>query len=184
MSTHSRRAILAGAILAFPTTALPAPSMCHEPDAELMALGAQFRALLPAEKAARDELARLAALVEERLAAYRPSLSSSREEYDAYHAERRRLGTETGRDRAYEAWTAQMPRLDELAMAIMDAEATTLQALALQAEVCAWQAVSYMVGGPLDWSQAQVYRLVTSVFRAAGEPLPAFLQEAVAEADA
>jgi hypothetical protein len=158
--------------------ALPVPSMCTElPDAKLMELGRRFRELLPAEIAARNEVARLVDVIDERLDNSIPTRTSSQEEFRQFNAAWHRISHEVGHHEASRAWNAANEELNDLADAVMAAEATTLKALALKAEVCAWQATSVFADGTLDWDQSQVYSLTLSVFRAAGEPVPEFIQE-------
>jgi hypothetical protein len=130
-SRRSVAAMLAAAAAVIPAAVIPKTATAGEPsaDAELLELGRQFRALLPAEYAARAELERLADICDKRLAELFPENERRDlewEKIEEFHATDKALRDETGRSAAYDVWTDKHEPVEQVTRAIKMTPARTL----------------------------------------------------------
>jgi hypothetical protein len=174
-TTPSRRnalttiASLVGAA-AVVTPAVAAQAIAH-PDAELLALGEQLRALLPSYGAARDEHSRLYdatwAQVDRDICPR--TNNNSMADIEARNSAFQRISHENGRDAVYSTWNAIDGRVWPLIAEIHEANATTLAGIAVKALATAWD-----VDNNGD-DRYIIAPLINSIMEAAGHALPAEL---------
>jgi hypothetical protein len=174
-STSRRKALtaiasLAGAAALVTPAALGAPAVAH-PDAELLALGEQLRALLPSYAAARDEHSRLYeatwAQVDRDICPR--TNANSMADIEARNSAFQRIGDENGRNAVYNTWNAIDGRIWPRIAEIHEANATTLAGIAVKALATTWDV--YNNGD----DRYIIAPLINSIMEAAGHALPAEL---------
>jgi hypothetical protein len=160
-------ATLAGAT-AVVTPVVAAQAIAH-PDAELLALGQELRGLIPSYAAVRDEHDRLhrqtSVQVDREVCPMRNDISVA--ELKARDEAYERIGQENGTNTACEAWRAICDRMFSLTGPINEAEATTLEGLAVKGIATAWETDDRNMDERL-----RTACLINSVMEAAGQELP------------
>jgi predicted phage gp36 major capsid-like protein len=167
-------AALAGASAAMTPLAAPAvaaPAVAHS-DAELLALGQQLRELFASHDVAEKELLRLDDQLRERLyqAHGRPTYDWAA--INARSATHDRLYREMGLDAIAERWQSLYSRMRSVIDAINEANAATVEGLAVKAIVTAY----YLSLASSEVARDGARAFIADVLDAAGHQLPPELE--------